>query len=444
MRSLEQAAGRSRPKPIKSLRLCTGDAGAAGTELEGKGSTMADAGIVLGVDVGKRFHYAWAQERGTGEVVLKGRVDNAEADLLEAISRVVGIAGAPENVLVVVDQPNNIGALALRAALSLGCEVAFIPGDAMRREADRMGLTSKTDRVDAMAICRAAVESPQLLRPVCTDPTKSRVRALRARDADLMHDETRAVNRLRDALLTLMPEFEAALDGDRVRCGLVLALLSRFGGPWSMRRHLGAVRTFISKWRGKVPAGLAEGIVSVLGRAALEPEGMAGAEAAFVGAVARDLARIMDERAALDSEVRRLLADDVDFNNLLTVPGVGARTAAAIVADVEIERFDDAFKLARYMGVAPKVARSGTSVRRTWSDRRGNERLRHAMFCSAFAAIRCDAQSHAFYCRKRSEGKTYAAAILALARKRAKVIYAILRDGRPYEEREWESTAKAA
>jgi hypothetical protein len=39
-------------------------------------------------------------------------------------------------VLVVVDQPNSIGALPLAVARDMGCPVAYLPGLTMRRIAD--------------------------------------------------------------------------------------------------------------------------------------------------------------------------------------------------------------------------------------------------------------------------------------------------------------------
>lgn len=389
--------------------------------------------VVVGIDVGKFFHYVWAEDRETGEVLRRGQVDNREREIRALL---VGLAD-PEDALVVVDQPSNIGALVLRVATSLGFHAAFIPSDAMRREAERQGERSKTDRADAKVICHAAIEAPRLLREVCRDETKLKARALRARDTDLMRDETRAKNRLRAALLELMPEFERALSGERLHSPAVLEALARFGGPWGMRAHRRALRTFFEKRPYKAPLALVEAIEGALGSVSIEPRGAREFEGTLVGGPARDLLRIMEERAAISREIAGLLKDDADFKNLLTMPGIGEKTAAAIVADVDIARFDDAFKLARYMGVAPRVARSGTSVSRTWADRRGNSRLRHAMFCSAFACLRSDPQSYAYYCKKRLEGKTFAAAVLALARKRAKVIYAILRDGKPFEEREW-------
>ena len=64
--------------------------------------------------------------------------------------------------------------------------------------------------------------------------------------------------------------------------------------------------------------------------------------------------------------------------------------------------------------------------------RRGNHRLKNAMFLAAFASLR-SAESKAFYGRKRAEGKRHNAAVICLARRRCNVMLAMLRDNQPYK-----------
>jgi hypothetical protein len=54
-------------------------------------------------------------------------------------------------------------------------------------------------------------------------------------------------------------------------------------------------------------------------------------------------------------------------------------------------------------------------------------------FLTAHVSVRCCPASKAFYERKRAEGKRHVQAVLALARRRVNVLWAMLRDGRPYE-----------
>jgi hypothetical protein len=69
---------------------------------------------------------------------------------------------------------------------------------------------------------------------------------------------------------------------------------------------------------------------------------------------------------------------------------------------------------------------SGSSIR--------GEQPKRAFFLSAFAALG-DPQSRAYYDKKFAQGKHHAQALLCLARRRADVLYAMLRDGTFYEPR---------
>ena len=75
---------------------------------------------------------------------------------------------------------------------------------------------------------------------------------------------------------------------------------------------------------------------------------------------------------------------------------------------------------------------SGSSLRGEARSRRGNHRLKNAMFLAAFASLR-DPDSSAFYDRKRADGKRHNAAVICLARRRCDVILAMLRSSTPYQ-----------
>ena len=67
--------------------------------------------------------------------------------------------------------------------------------------------------------------------------------------------------------------------------------------------------------------------------------------------------------------------------------------------------------------------------------RRGNKILKRVLYCSAFSCISHHKRSEAFYRKKRAEGKGHHQAVIALARRRVNVLWAMLRDGQAYSER---------
>ena len=89
--------------------------------------------------------------------------------------------------------------------------------------------------------------------------------------------------------------------------------------------------------------------------------------------------------------------------------------------------------LASYAGLAPVTRRSGSSIRGEHVSHGGNKRLKRAMFLSAFASLRSDPVSRAYYQRKRDQGKRHNQAVLALAHRRILTLHAMIRDGALYD-----------
>lgn len=119
---------------------------------------------------------------------------------------------------------------------------------------------------------------------------------------------------------------------------------------------------------------------------------------------------------------------------LNTIIGVGVVSAAAIYSEIgNIENFDNPKKLTAFAGLDPSIRQSGnfTSNKNTMS-KRGSVYLRRALWNAAVVAARQDPALSAFYEKKRSEGKDYMTAIGAVAHKLCNIVFAVLRDKKPY------------
>ena len=109
--------------------------------------------------------------------------------------------------------------------------------------------------------------------------------------------------------------------------------------------------------------------------------------------------------------------------------------AEFLVCVGDICAFESADRLAAYAGLVPATRDSGKRVGNRHRMRGGNKVLKRVFYQSAFASLRGSQQSRAFYDRKRSEGKRHTQALIALARRRVNVVWAMLRDRTTFEER---------
>jgi len=150
--------------------------------------------------------------------------------------------------------------------------------------------------------------------------------------------------------------------------------------------------------------------------------------------VAGQVKELKEQRATVAREVETMLEDFPLASVLMSMPGIGIKTAAQILLAIgDGSAFETPGHLAAYAGIAPVTRRSGTSIRGEFPARSGNKRLKNALFYSAWVASHSDPISKAYYDRKRAEGKRHNAAVICLARRRCNVIFAMLRDSTYYQ-----------
>jgi transposase len=392
-------------------------------------ATPDDVDVWIGLDVGKEAHFAEILDND-GDRVDARAVGNDEADLDALLDTASGhgVAG------LVIDQPGSIAQLGIAVAARRGVPVAYVPGLVMRRAADLYPGEAKTDRRDAYVLADTARTRRRQVHwlDAGSDELLDTLRVLNGFDVDLAADLTRVTNRLRDALTSISPAVERAV-GNRLSHAGVRDLLTAYPTPTALRTAGHARITAKLKKRSPRTAGkLTAGIT-----AALDAQTVTLPAETTIGRVVAELTAELDRlharRAQLAGEIEEVFLAHPFGQILVTLPGIGPRTGARILAEIgDGSRFADGSKLASYAGLAPAVRQSGKSLNSAAQSRRGNHRLKNAMFLAAFASLRSP-DSKAFYDRKRAEGKKHNAALICLARRRCDVILAMLRTRTPYQ-----------
>jgi len=160
------------------------------------------------------------------------------------------------------------------------------------------------------------------------------------------------------------------------------------------------------------------------------------------------LAEYRQLRELLDHAEERLDAlakSDRNVQLLETTPGVGPRTAEAIVAHLhQPERFASGKQVSADVGLAPKQFQSGETDRRGRITRRGPALLRKLLVECAWVMLRYNGWARAVYLRLTHGGKARTKqAIVALARKLLVRCWAMLRDQMPWRDQTPASAAAA-
>jgi transposase len=158
----------------------------------------------------------------------------------------------------------------------------------------------------------------------------------------------------------------------------------------------------------------------------------------------RDRWQALDMRiAAYDKEFAEHAREDEHARRLITIPGIGALNATALVAAVgDARTFARGRDLAAWLGLVPRQQTTGGTPRLLGITKRGSKYLRKMLIQGARSAMPTLRKSNTrlgAWLRgllSRAHANT---AVVALAAKMARIVWALLR-----HERTYEATAVAA
>lgn len=120
---------------------------------------------------------------------------------------------------------------------------------------------------------------------------------------------------------------------------------------------------------------------------------------------------------------------------LTSIPGIGDKTAAALLGELPLmDRFDSADQVVAFAGLCPSHHISGTSVhKRAHLTRTGKRSLKALMFFPALTARRCNPLIQQLVLRLEEKGKPKMVIIGAIMRKMMRLVYGVLKSGRPFD-----------
>jgi transposase len=344
-------------------------------------TTATTTGTILALDLGKYKTVACAYDRARAEA----RFDTLTTSRHEL--RRLFESTRPAGVVI------EACALAgwvhdLCAELGLPCKVANTASEAWKfKHAKR-----KTDKDDALRLAQLEALG-QLPTVTVPDPQTRQWRALIACRQNLVGQRVACQNRIR---ALLVGQGLPAPRGAKAWTALGLQGIAGHARPL-------ADCAADELWRGLLELALIE--------------------------YRQSCERLGQAEARLDA----LAKDDEGVQTLETTPGVGPRTAEAVVAYLgDPKRFDSGKQVSAYAGLVPRQYQSGESDRRGRITRRGPALLRKLLVECAWVMLRYNGWARAVY-QRLSRGKARKKqAIVALARKLLVRCWAMLRDRQPW------------
>jgi transposase len=340
--------------------------------------------IVLGADMHKSSHTIAAVAAATGELVGEKTIDVGARGFAAALDWARDLGA--ERVWALEDCRHVSGAFE-RFLLVSGERVVRVATRLMAGERRGGRDRGKSDRIDAMAVARAALREGFDRLPVAE---------LAGVELDI-----RLLVDHRERLV-------------RMRVALYNDLLWHLHDLWP-ELALPSCALLYKKWTTRIARRLAR------------------AEQTARVKIARDelshIRELSDTINALEAEISDLVGQVAP--QLLAEPGFGPLTAGKLIGEIAgVQRFSSDAKLARAGGIAPIPVSSGKTNRHRL-DRGGNRQINTAIHRVAVTRARCHPETRAYLDRKRAEGKSTKEAIRCLKRHLARRVWHLLQAAPP-------------
>jgi transposase len=197
-------------------------------------------------------------------------------------------------------------------------------------------------------------------------------------------------------------------------------------------RYIALIRALLRQHGYRVPSGSAEGFLQRVRDLPLP-----GRLLSVVAPLLAVMRHLNQQLAYSDTTLEHLAAQDPRVPRLRSVPCVGPVTAAAFLAAVDdAQRFHHAHQLEAYLGLVPREYSSGETQRRGPITKAGHSRTRWLLIQAAVSLLRRhppQAEALRTWALRIAARRGKQVAVVALARRLAGILYALLRDGRVFD-----------
>lgn len=381
--------------------------------------------VWVGIDAGKAHHWAAVVDE-TGATLWSKKINNDESAILAALGEILALA---DEVRWAVDISGTASALLLALLAAHGQRAVYVPGRTVNRMSGAYRGEAKTDARDAYVIAETARHRNDFAAIDVPAQLAADLALLTAHRSDLVADRVRMINRLRDVLTGVFPALERAFDYSTRKGALVL--LTGYQTPAAIRRR---GRTRLTAWLANRSIRSADTVAATaLEAAQAQQTALPGEDVAaqIVADLAAQILALDDRLNRIDKQICETFRSHPQAEIIESLPGMGPILGAEfVVAAGDMSAYADAGHLASAAGLVPVPRDSGRRTGNLHRPKRYSRRLRRVFYLSAQTSIIRDGPNRDFYLKKRGEGCKHVQAVIALARRRVGVLWALLRDGR--------------
>lgn len=288
---------------------------------------------------------------------------------------------------------------------------------------------TKTDRVDARTIAAMLLSDAGLKPYTDTAYHNEELKSLTRYRFDKVNERAQLKQSVSRLVCILFPELEKLVSS--LHTASVYALLEEFPDVRQIAAaHLTRLKTLLAEAsRGRCGRDMA---VEIRDAARCSIGSRMPAKSLELQHTIRLIRELDIEIEEIETAIQAIM--DELHSPITTIPGIGCRMGAMILAEVgDFSRFASPDKLLAYAGMSPSTYQSG-QLKNCYPhmEKRGSRYLRYALYNAAKYVCLWDPAFAAYLAKKRAEGKHYNVALSHAAKKLVRLIFALEKSGQSY------------
>ena len=386
--------------------------------------------IYVGIDVAKDKHDCFITD-SDGEILFPVfTIQNNRDGFDDLFAKILSISSDFSNIKVGLEATGHYSYNLLGYLLDKGLTTFVI--NPLHTNLYRKSLSlrkTKTDKVDARTIAMMLMSDVNLKSYSDTSYHNEELKSLTRYRFDKVQERARLKQSVSRLVTILFPELEKLVP--TLHIASVYALLSELPSTGKIASchltHLTKLLENASKGRYSK-----EKAIEIREAARVSIGSNMPAKSLELKHTLHLISELDSEISEIESEIKQIM--DQISSPILTIPGIGYRMGAMILAEIgDFSRFDSPDKILAYAGASPSTYQSG-QLESSYShmEKRGSRYLRFALINAAKYVCHWDETFGAYLQKKISEGKHYNVAITHATKKLVRLIYAMEKSGNPY------------
>ena len=291
---------------------------------------------------------------------------------------------------------------------------------------------TKTDRVDARTIAAMLMSSVDLKPYTDTAYHNEELKSLTRYRFDKVKERAKLKQSISRLVNILFPELEKMVP--TLHAATVYSLLSEFPSAKQVASaHLTHLKTLLhDASKGRYGRDMA---LSLREAAKASVGSVMPAKSLELQHTIRLVRELDAEIADIENAIQAIM-EEIQ-SPITTIPGVGVRMGAMIIAEIgDFSRFDSPDKILAFAGMSPSTYQSGQLLltgNYSHMEKRGSKYLRYALYNATKYACMWDPTFASYLAKKRAEGKHYNVALSHATKKLVRLIYAMEKSQQPYK-----------